>query len=384
MMLLLLFPLAAAVTFGVLSRAELRRFLPFWAPAVVIWLVSIGREPSVVFLILFLAPTIVMGVAVARHKLEPGPFLLMALSDIALAIALSLYQSKTALWSLPDIGAWGSGAGLAAGAAILRLGAAANDVEPREGGLISVGWWQGAMLAYWVGGEAAAVLVTGGVLLWGATAYFSQSNLSALSLAGGVLAVAAGLGSDVAGVIAIGLAGTAMLMGERVAATWVVAILPLSLLTMVTLPGGPIMALPALIFPGAWAAMTTRLTEIKPLPDDVPFLSSAAGLVGFAFVAALASSFFTGVSEFGEGGIPVQAINAGWLLYAAGLAGAVTMSVTSGAAGVRWDPQWQQGRYSKTDLLVPKLVPPVAWFSLFVATAITVRLLLAGFRTAFL
>ncbi|HVL51669.1 MAG TPA: hypothetical protein VM754_09265, partial [Actinomycetota bacterium] len=126
MMLLLLFPLAAAVTFGALSWADLRRYLPFWAPAIAIWAFSIGREPSVVFLVLFLAPTIIMGVAAARHRLEAAPFLLMALSDIALAIALSLYQSKTALWSLPEVGGWGSGAGLAAAAAIIRLGSAAN------------------------------------------------------------------------------------------------------------------------------------------------------------------------------------------------------------------------------------------------------------------
>lgn len=383
-MVLLLFPLAAAITFGALSRSQLRRYLPFWIPAVLVWLISIGRTPSVVFLALFIVPTIVMGVAAAKHHLEPGPFLLMALSDIALAIALSLFQSKTSLWSLPEIGGWGSGAGLAAGAAILRLGSAANDVEPEEGGLVSVGWWQGAMLAYWVGGEAAAVLVAGGILLWGATAYFSQSNLSALSLAGGVLAVAAGLGSDVAGVIALGLAATALMMGERVAATWVVAILPLSLLTLVTLPGnGPVMALPALIFPGAWAAMTTRLTVIKPQHDDLPYLSMGAALVGMSFVAALGSSFVTGAREVGEAGIPVEVINAVWLVYAGALAGGVTMAVTSSGAGLRLD-ELSHARYTKTDLIVPKLVPPVAWFSLLVAAAITVRLLVAGARTAFL
>ncbi len=381
--MMLVFPLAAAVTFGILSRADFRRYLPFWGPAAAIWVVSIGREPSVVFLTLFVAPTVVMGVAVARHRLEPAPFLLMALSDIALAIAMSLYQSKTALWSLPEVGEWGSGAGLAAAAAILRLGSAANEGNPQEGGLVSVGWWQGAMLAYWVGGEAAAVLVVGGILLWGASAYFSHSNLAALSLAGGMLAVAAGLGTDLAGVVAVGLAGTALVMGERVAATWVVAVLPLSMLTLLTLPGGDLMALPALIFPGAWAAMSTRLRAIKPTEEGVLYLSSAGALVVIAYLAALTSSLITGLGDAGEGGVPVQVINGIWLAYAAAMAAGVTVLLTTGSPGFRWEPQYAR-HFSASDVLLTKLLPAVAWFSLFVATIITVRLLLAGFRTAFL
>jgi hypothetical protein len=382
-MIMILFAVAAAVTFGVLTVSDVKRYLPYWIPAAVFWGISIDREPSVVFLILFLMPTIVMGVAVARKKLDGAPFLLMALSDIALAIALSLYQSKTALWSLPEVGGWGSGAGLAAGAAILRLGIASNVEDPREGGLVSVGWWQGAMLAYWVGAPGVAVLVVGGIVLWGAAAYFSHSNLAALTLAGGVLAVTAGLGADLAAVLATGLAGTALIMGERVAATWLVALLPLSLLTLITLPQGPIMALPALVFPGAWAAMCTRLNGIKPTEEGAPFVSTGTLLVAFAVVGALASSFFTGVGELGEGGIPVEAINAGWLVYGLGLAALVTVAVTGPATTLRWDPVFAS-RHSQLDILLPKLLPPVAWFTLFVAVVITARLLVAGFRTAFL
>jgi hypothetical protein len=383
MMLLLLFPIAAAITFGALSWADLRRYAPFWGPAVVLWALAIGREPSVIFLVLFLIPTIVMGVAAARHRLAATPFLLMALSDIALAIAFSIFQSKTALWTLPEIGGWGSGAGLAAAAAILRLGAAADVDDPKEGGLVSIPWWQGAMLAYWVGGPGAAVLVVGGILLWGAAAYSSHSNLAALSLAGGMLAVAAGLGADLAGVIVLGLAGTALVMGERVAATWMVAVLPLSLMTLLTLPSGPLMALAALIFPGAWAAMSTRLNLIRPTAEGLPYLSLGATLVGAGYVAANASSFFTGVGELGEGGIPVEAINAAWLVYGAGLAAMVTLSFVAGPMGMRLDPPGE-APYSKSELILPRLLPPVAWFSFFVAAVVTVRLLLAGFRTAFL
>lgn len=381
--MMILFPVAAGITFGALSWADLRKYSFFWGPAVLFWALSIGREPSVVFLVLFLIPTIVMGVAVARKRLAPTPFLLMALSDIFLAIAFSLFQSKTALWNLPEVGGWGSGAGLAAAAAILRLGVAADVDDPKEGGLVSVPWWQGAMLAYWVGGQGAAVLVVGGILLWGAAAYGSHSNLSALSLAGGVLAVAAGLDTDLAGVIVLGLAGTGLVMGERVASTWIVAILPLSLLTLLTLPSGQLMALAALIFPGAWAAMSTRLNTIKPTNEGMPYLSSAALMVGVAFIAAVASSFVTGAGEVGEAGIPVELINAIWLIYGAGMAAMVTFSFVGHPQGVRLEPPGES-RYSKSDLLLPRLLPPVAWFSFFVAGVVTVRLLLAGFRTAFL
>lgn len=383
--MMFLFPVAAAITFGALSWADLRRYAPFWGPAVLFWALAIGREPSVIFLILFLVPTIVLGIAVARHRLSPAPFLLMALSDIALAIAFSIYQSKTALWTLPEVGGWGSGAGLAAGAAILRLGAAADVDDPKEGGLVSVPWWQGAMLAYWVGGQgaSAAVLVVGGILLWGAAAYTSHSNLSALSLAGGVLAVAAGLGGDLAGVIVLGLAGTGLVMGERVVSAWMVAILPLSLLTLLTLPEGQLMALAALIFPGAWAAMSTRLNTVKPTAEEVPYLSSAAMMVGVAYIAALVSRFVTGPGEVGEAGIPVELINAIWLIYGAGMAAMVTFSFVGNPQGMRLESP-SQGHYSKSELLLPKLLPPVAWFSFFVAGVVTVRLLLAGFRTSFL
>jgi hypothetical protein len=381
--MMLLFPLAAAITFGTLSFANLRRYAPFFGPALLFWALAIGREPSVVFLVMFLVPTIVLGIGVARHRLEATPFLIMALSDIFLAIAFSIYQSKTALWTLPEVGAWGSGAGLAAAAAILRLGVAADVDDPKEGGLVSIPWWQGAMLAYWVGGQGAAVLVVGGILLWGAAAYSSHSNLAALSLAGGVLAVAAGLGTDLAGVIVLGLAGTALVMGERVASSWLLAILPLSLLTLLTLPTGPLMALAALVFPGVWAAMSTRLNSIKPPEEGLPYLSGAAGMLGVAYIAALASSFVTGAGEVGEAGIPVELINAIWLVYGAGMSAMVTLAFVGSAHGLRLEPPGHS-HYSKSEILLPKLLPPVAWFSFFVAGVVTVRLVLAGFRTAFL
>lgn len=381
--MMILFPLAAAITFGTLSFANLRRYAPFFGPALLFWALAIGREPSVVFLVMFLVPTIILGIGVARHRLEATPFLIVALSDIFLAIAFSIYQSKTALWTLPEVGGWGSGAGLAAAAAILRLGVAADVDDPKEGGLVSIPWWQGAMLAYWVGGQGAAVLVVGGILLWGAAAYSSHSNLAALSLAGGVLAVAAGLGTDLAGVIVLGLAGTALVMGERVASSWLVAILPLSLLTLLTLPTGPLMALAALVFPGVWAAMSTRLNSIKPPEEGLPYLSAAAGMLGLAYIAALGSSFVTGSGEVGEAGIPVELINAIWLVYGAGMSAMVTLAFVGSAHGLRLEPPGHS-RYSKSEILLPKLLPPVAWFSFFVAGVVTVRLVLAGFRTAFL
>ena len=72
-----------------------------------------------------------------------------------------------------------------------------------------------------------------------------------------------------------------------------------------------------------------------------------------------------------------------WLIYGAGMAAMVTFSFVGHPQGMRLEPPGE-GHYSKSELLLPRLLPPVAWFSFFVAGVVTVRLLLAGFRTAFL
>lgn len=384
-MVMIVFAVAAAVSCAVLSIDDFRRHWPFWVPATLLFALSVGREPSVVFLGLFLLPTIVMGVGALFRRISPVPFLLIVLSDVALAIALSLYQSKTSLWSLPPVGGWGTGAGaLAAIAAVLRLGTASDVADWREGGLLPVAWWQGVMLAYWSGTEAAVVLVVGGAALWAAGAYLARSNLAALSLAGGTVAVAAALEPGILPVLVIGLAGTGLALGERVAAPWAIAILPLSFIAgAIELPTGPYIALPALLFPPAWAVMTARVSQIRPPQDAKLVVGPTSGLLVLAYLVAVGASFVELDLASNAVQLPPQAINAVWLCYGLGAAASVAYWVVGDDVPGKLPPE-RPSHFSQFHDLVNRLIPAVAWAIFGVAMIIAVRLLLAGLRTGFL
>lgn len=384
---MILFAVAASISFGAFAGTDVVKQLPFWGPAVAIFALSIGREPSVVFLGLFIGPTMILGLAALFKRMSPSPFLIYALSDIVLGIAFSIYQSKTALWTLPEVGQWGPAGGVVAVAAILRLGGASAVSDHREGGLVALGWWQGAMLAYWAGAPAAAVLIGGAIVLWGVASYFAPSSLTGLTIAGGVVAIAAGLGAGLLGVISVGLAGTALALGERMISAWAVGLLPLSLITTLTIPGGQLMAIPALFFPGAWAAMSGRLSAIKPSADRLEVIGSAAAVVVVAYLAALGEAVVVkdAPTSAAMGGLPVAAVGALWLLYGAGIAGAVAAGVTGGRQAQVVSQMFEPGgQHSQFDVLISKIVPAVGWFSYAVAVAVTVRLVIAGFGTGFL
>ena len=61
-------------------------------------------------------------------------------------------------------------------------------------------------------------------------------------------------------------------------------------------------------------------------------------MLGIAYIAALASSFVTGEGEVGEAGIPVELINAIWLIYGAGMSAMVTLAFVGSAHGLRLEP----------------------------------------------
>lgn len=385
---MILFVVAAAISFGAFVGTDLQKQIPFWAPAVALFALSIGREPSVWFLVLFILPTMILGVAALFRRVSPTPFLIFALSDIVLGIAFSIYQSRTALWTLPEVGQWGPAGAVVAAAAIFRLGGATVVSDHKEGGLVVLGWWQGAMLAYWAGGPAVAVLVGGAIVLWGASAYYSASSLTGLTIAGGAVAIAAGLDAGLLGILSIGLAGTALALGERLVSVWAVGILPLSLVATLSIPGGQLIAIPALLLPGAWAAMSGRLSAMKPSEDRLEVTSTAAAVVGVAYLAALGESVVVqdAPTSAALGGLPLSAVGALWLVYGACFAGGIAAAFSGG--GQRTQPMYQQyeraGSYSEFDDLLTKLVPPVGWFSFAVAIVVTIRLLVAGFGTGFL
>lgn len=383
---MILFVLASAITFGVLALDRARRDLPFWLPAVAAFGLAVGREPSIMFLVLFIIPTICLGVAAISRRIHPLPFLILAASDVVLAVAVSIYQSKSALWSLPPVAGWGFGGGFAAGAAILKLVAPVAASDRREGPLVSVGWWQGAMLAYWAGVPAGIVLVVGGVALWGVAAAFPRPSMASLGLAGGTLALAAGLGVGLAGLLVVGFAGTALAMGERVVSTWTVAILPLSLLTAgLALPTGPYMVLGAAVFPLAWAAMSKRMTRVKPPEQQVQFLISAAAAGACIWLAAAGVSL---VPELAQGVNLIGSLENGiWLLLGVAAAATAAYGVIAPSqtpSDLEPEPVGATGEYSQFQLLVPGLIPPVAWLVVAVSVILAVRLVLAGLRTGFL
>lgn len=385
---MILFAVAASISFGAFAGSDFMKQLPFWGPAVALFALSIGREPSVVFLLLFILPTMVLGLAALFKRMSPSPFLIFALSDIVLAIAFSIYQSKTALWTLPEVGQWGTGAGgVVAAAAIMRLGGATLVSDHKEGGLVALGWWQGVLLAYWAGAPAVAVLIGGAILLWGIASLIAPSGLTGLTVAGGVVAITAGLGGGLLGVLSIGLAGTALALGERLLSAWAVGLLPLSLATTLSIPGGRLIAIPALFFPGAWAAMSGRLSAIKPSADRQEVIGSAAAVVVVAYLAAVVEAALVEDAPISAamGGLPVVAVGALWLLYAAGIAGSIAAAVTGGrqshAVSQLFEPG---GQHSQFDDLLSRLLPTVGWFSFAVAVAVAVRLLIAGFGTGFL
>lgn len=384
-MIMIVFVVAAAASCAVLSKDDFGRYWPFWLPATLLFALSVGREPSVVFLGLFLLPTIVMGVGALLRRISPIPFLLIVLSDVAVGIALSLYQSKTSLWSLPPVGGWGAGAGaLVAVAAVLRLGTASDVVDSREGGLLPMAWWQGVMLAYWAGTEAAVVLVVGGAALWATGAYLARSNLAALSLAGGTVAVAAALEPGILPVLVIGLAGTGLAMGERVAAPWAIAILPLSFISgAIELPTGLYLALPALLFPPAWALMTARVSRIRPPRDAKLVVGPTSGLLVLAYLVAVGASFVDVDLGSNSVQIPAEALNALWLCYGLGVAASVAYWIVGDDVPGKLPPE-RPSHFSQFHDLVNRLIPAVAWGIFGVAMIIAVRLLLAGLRTGFL
>jgi hypothetical protein len=383
----ILFVVGSAITFAGLALDTARRHLPFWLPAVVAFALAVGREPSILFLILYLIPTICIGVAAIFRRVSPLPFLTLAASDVLLAVAVSIYQSKAALWSLPPVGGWGFGGGFAAGAAIVKMVAPVAAADRREGPLISVGWWQGAMLAYWAGAPAGIVLIAGGVALWGMAVIFPRSALATLTLAGGTLAIAGGLGVGLPGLLVVAFAGTALAMGERVVSSWTIGILPLSVLTAgVVLPGGPYVALPAVVFPLAWAALSRRLTQVKSPEQQLPLLLTAAGAGACVWIAAWGVSFLPEVAAGGMGVVgPLE--NGIWLMYGvafAAAAGYAAIAPSSVVTDLEVEPAAGSGQYSQYQLLVPGLIPPVAWLVVGVSLILAVRLVLAGLRTGFL
>lgn len=373
---------------------------------------------SVIFLGLFISVTAILGMGGLFRRLPPAVFACFALSDAVLGLAFWSYQVHAFSWQPPSRGAWGPAAWLVVVAACLRLAgpALASDGDgvsrggrgpqaPVDGALVSIGWWQGAILAFWVAPSAPLLLAVAGAVIWVVSAFRTRSRLSMISIAGGLVAIGAGLGIGAPAVMAIGLAGVALALGESVVAIWVTTILPLSVAARldvihiarsVRLPGviqhwisglttpplGPVppvvlSGIWVAIFVSSWAAASGRLARTTP-----PSVSPSSG-------AWLASGVASGVSLASLGSTETLV----WLAYAAALAALVSFKLANrrpGGLSVPWP--WQAA-------IVPTSGPPapfprwwglgpgamtVGWAALAAGLGLVARLTLIGLRTGFL
>lgn len=278
---------------------------------------------------LFVLSSAVVGIGTLYRRASGRCFAAFVLSDLCLLTAVWSHQSHTASWALPSLGGWDSAAGWGALAALLRLGApllaspepaSANAGSSRPGGLseaalLSIGWWQGGLLAWSVGASGALVLAFGGLALWPAGAALARSRIGFLAAAGGLVAVGAALTADGASLAATGLAGVALALGEPVIGLWALSLLPLSALSSVDLaslfagPGffgaprsGAGMSAAWLfgwagLLPLAWFTAATRLKPPAPVEARLRLPGGLSGTLLASAGAAGAAVFASGSAE---------------------------------------------------------------------------------------
>ena len=322
-----------------------------------------ARSLSVTFLFWYLGAGAAAAAAALRRRVAPWPFLVFAASDVLLIVALVLYRQDAFSWRLPAPGRWGSQAVVVCAAALLRLaapvlspdrlaGTEALNIRDgvADGAMLTLGWWQGVLLAAWAGGSGQMGLMLGGPALWLISAAGRKTAASGLCLAGGAVALAAGLGAGHLAVATLGVAGTAFALGELVVPLWAMVALPLSILT--TVPGprsGNVVWMPALavgMAAAAWRAGSCRPAPGMPVgPAGAAVLAgsalSAAGSAPWLAYGAAASGLFvasatrTGGEQTGAqvtfGSVPAPVVWAGLAVTAAGW----VLFAIMAAAGVR-------------------------------------------------
>jgi hypothetical protein len=273
---------------------------------------AIGRQPVVVFLGLFMIPTVALAPGVFRGRSGAAPFISFAASDLSLVLGLMHRHAATGIWTTPAPGHVGAGALLVALAAGLRLGgvAAGPDLASLPA-LTRAGWFQGLFLAWWAGPSTATALAVVAVALWAggvATARAGRQE-SGLLFAGGLAALLAALGAGAATLTAVGLAGTSFTMGDRTVSMATLGLAPLSA------PAAAVGILPALrpwipaalgCFVLAEAIALHHLLRLPPVPARA------------RLVPALAAAAVTAVVLAARGAETVV-----WAAYGLGLAGVV-------------------------------------------------------------
>ncbi len=357
-----LFLVGAIITFFGFMEGG-RASWPSWLVAIIGFGVAIGLDPMVAFLGIFLIPTALVGIGVLRGEGGHISFLAFAASDLVLAGALTLNHAATSLWSLPEPGQFGPGALLAALAATLRLGGIVGDAPRGREAVLTVGWWQGMFLIWWVGPSGGAGLAVAAAALWivGIGLARAGRREGGFAFAGGLAALLAALGQGALGLASVGVAGAAFGLGERIVSVWTLGILPLSVAARradLSEVGLSLVA-PLLVLPIAWAAVLHHL-PLAGSPGPRGWVPSA--FAGIGTLAVLA-------------GRPELLI---WGAYGVGMAAFVASTLTI--------PHYLPPEAEPQAVESPRrrLLASGAWALLGLAFALEMRLLLSGLSTGFL
>ena len=211
---------------------------------------SLGRDPFVFFLVLFISPTLYLAVASVRKTAAGGPFALFALSDLLLVVAMTVRYGESFDWSFPSI--WAVGAPLVVIAGTLRLLGAARSSDA----IGAFFMWQGLFLIGWASGPAAPAAALAALWLFAAAVW--DRGLDPLTAFGSGVALAmAAAGLPPEALAVVGLAIIASMLGERAISMWVILMAPASVAS----------------------------TASIPVPGSIALLGAAAGFVLWAWVA---------------------------------------------------------------------------------------------------
>lgn len=275
---------------------------------------AIGREPVVVFLALFMVPTVALAPVVFRGRGGGGEFLAFAASDLALVLGLLHRYAASGLWATPTPGRIGAGALLMALAAGLRL---AGVLRGQEGPVLArIGWFQGLFLAWWVGPSSGAALPLAAVGLWAGGIAAAREGRAECGLwfAGSLAALLAGLGAGAATIAVVGFAGISFAMGERAVSLATLALAPLS----APVTGGMLPALrpwlPAAlaVFAVTWALALHRLLTSAPIatPTRARMVPAVAAGAGTAALLVTRGSETVAWAAYGLGLAAILAVRA--------------------------------------------------------------------------
>lgn len=311
------------------------------------------RLVSVVLLGLFVLTTILAGL---ESRTSPAVVAWFAAGDLALALALTQRQAEAAVWSLPAAGRWEEGAILAAVAAVARL---AGPGYRRPTGLALVGWWQGIFLLWWVGAAAGPLLAAAGVALILIGGWPRRGRRPALLLAGGVAALLASVGSEPGVLLAVGLAGCALVLGEAAISAVILGGLPASVVWNGIAPDLPLRTLVAVAAPLLFLLLAHHLAASGP-PGWGGRLAAGVAGAGSVWVSSGNPSMLA------------------WTLYGVGGAGLFTILVTKPG------PVGDVPRESAVEDPAPPEVAVAAWILLASALAVWARLVVIGVGTGFL